>query len=241
MASEGPLTSEAYIEHHLTNLTYGQKPDGSWGIAQSQEEISQMGFWAINLDTMFAQVFGTRPNPLIGPLSLTILVWVFLMNFMDLIPVDLIPHLALVLGIPFFKIVPTTDPNATLGMSVAVFFLVLYYNFKIKGPIEFGKGLVTHPIPHWSMYWFNLILETVDMLAKPLSHGLRLFGNLYAGEMIFILIALLYSSGALLGVMGGGMQFIWAVFHILVIALQAFVFMILTIVYLTQAHDVGEH
>ena len=284
MASEGPLTSEAYIEHHLTNLTYGQKPDGSWGIAQSQEEISQMGFWAINLDTMFwsvalgclflflftiaarrattdapgtlqnlcemavefvetniAQVFGTRPNPLIGPLSLTILVWVFLMNFMDLIPVDLIPHLALVLGIPFFKIVPTTDPNATLGMSIAVFFLVLYYNFKIKGPIEFGKGLVTHPIPHWSMYWFNLILETVDMLAKPLSHGLRLFGNLYAGEMIFILIALLYSSGALLGVMGGGMQFVWAVFHILVIALQAFVFMILTIVYLTQAHDVGEH
>jgi F-type H+-transporting ATPase subunit a len=91
------------------------------------------------------------------------------------------------------------------------------------------------------MYWFNLILETVDMLAKPLSHGLRLFGNLYAGEMIFILIALLYSSGALLGVMGGGMQFVWAVFHILVIALQAFVFMILTIVYLTQAHDVGEH
>ena len=114
-------------------------------------------------------------------------------------------------------------------------------NFKIKGPINFGKGLVTHPIPHWSMYWFNLILETVDMLAKPLSHGLRLFGNLYAGEMIFILIALLYSSGALLGVMGGGMQFVWAVFHILVIALQAFVFMILTIVYLTQAHDVGEH
>ena len=284
MASEGPLTPESYIEHHLTNLTYGQLPDGSWGIARTQEEISQMGFWAIHLDTMFwsvllgslflvlfmvaarratteapgalqnmcemtvefvednvTQVFGSRPNALIGPLSLTILVWVFLMNFMDLIPVDWIPGIASWAGIPFFKVVPTTDPNATLGMSIAVFVLVLYYNFKIKGPINFGKGLVTHPIPHWSMYWFNLILETVDMIAKPFSHGLRLFGNLYAGEMIFILIALLYSSGALLGLAGGGMQFIWAVFHILVIALQAFVFMILTIVYLTQAHEVGEH
>ncbi|MGA0170032.1 MAG: F0F1 ATP synthase subunit A [Pseudomonadales bacterium] len=284
MAGEGPLTSEAYIEHHLTNLTYGERPDGTWGIAHTQEEIAEMGFWAINLDTMIwsiglgfvflalfvsaarhatqgvpgtlqnvcemavefvetniAQVFGSRPNALIGPLSLTILVWVFLMNLMDLIPVDLIPHLAEISGIPYFKIVPTTDPNATLGMSVAVFFLVLYYNFKIKGAKKFGAGLVTHPIPHWSMYWFNFILETVDMIAKPLSHGLRLFGNLYAGEMIFILIALLYSSGWALGLMGGGMQFVWAVFHILVIALQAFVFMILTIVYLTQAHDVGEH
>jgi len=100
---------------------------------------------------------------------------------------------------------------------------------------------VTHPIPHWSMYWFNLILETVDMIAKPLSHGLRLFGNLYAGEMIFILIALLYSSGLVLGLFGGFLQWAWAVFHILIICLQAFVFMILTIVYLTQAHTVDEH
>lgn len=278
MAGSETLTSQEYIQHHLTNLTYGRFSDGSWGIAHSPDDIAEMGFYAINLDTMIwsvglgfvflglfitaakhatagvpgtlqnlcemavdfvetniAQVFGNRPNALIGPLSLTILVWVFLMNLMDLIPVDFIPHAAQLAGVPYFKIVPTTDPNATLGMSVGVFFLVLYYNFKIKGPIKFGAGLVTHPIPHWSMYWFNLILETVDMLAKPLSHGLRLFGNLYAGEMIFILIALLpfYAQWAL--------SLPWAIFHILIIGLQAFVFMILTIVYLTQAHDTGEH
>jgi F-type H+-transporting ATPase subunit a len=120
-------------------------------------------------------------------------------------------------------------------MSISVFILVLYYNFKIKGPLKFGASLVTHPIPHWSMYWFNFILEFVDMLAKPLSHGLRLFGNLYAGEMIFILIALLpfWAQWAL--------SLPWAIFHSLIIALQAFVFMILTIVYLTQAHEVDEH
>ena len=278
MASDTELTSESYIAHHLTNLTYGKHPDGNWGWAGSQEEIKDMGFWAIHVDSMFwslslgfafiaifvlgarratsgvpgglqnacemavefvedniRQVFGTRPNVVIGPLSLTILVWVFLMNFMDLIPVDWIPHAAALAGVPFFKVVPTTDPNVTLGMSFSIFLLVIYYNFKIKGPIGFGAGLVTHPIPHWSMYWFNLILETVDMVAKPLSHGLRLFGNLYAGEMIFILIALLpfYAQWLL--------SLPWALFHVLIISLQAFVFMILTIVFLTQAHDTGEH
>ena len=271
-------TSADYIQHHLTNLTYGRFPEGHWGFAHGQEDINAMGFWAINVDTMFwslslgmvflaifswaakkakpgvpaglqnfceyavefvennvAQVFGTRPNPIIGPLSLTILVWVFLMNLMDLVPVDWIPHAAALVGIPYMKVVSTTDPNATLGMSISVFLLVLYYNFKIKGPIAFGKALVTHPVPHWSMYWFNFILEMVDMLAKPLSHGLRLFGNLYAGEMIFILIALLpfYAQWLL--------SLPWAIFHILIICLQAFVFMILTIVYLTQAHETEEH
>ncbi len=272
------VTSEEYIQHHLTNLTYGRFEDGHWGFAHGSADLAEMGFWAVNVDTMFwslslgfvflfmfmvairnartgvpggwqnlcemavefvetnvTQVFGTRPNAIIGPLSLTILVWVFLMNLMDLIPVDFIPHAAQLAGVPYFKVVATTDPNATLGMSLGVFFLVLYYNFKIKGPIKFGASLVTHPIPHWSMYWFNLILEVVDMIAKPLSHGLRLFGNLYAGEMIFILIALLpfYAQWAL--------SLPWAIFHILIICLQAFVFMILTIVYLTQAHEVDEH
>ena len=271
-------TSADYIQHHLTNLTYGRFPEGHWGFAHGQEDINAMGFWAINVDTMFwslslglvflaiftwaakkakpgvpgglqnfceyavefvetnvAQVFGTRPNPIIGPLSLTILVWVLLMNLMDRGPVDWIPHAAALAGIPYMKVVSTTDPNATLGMSISVFLLVLYYNFKIKGPIAFGKALVTHPVPHWSMYWFNFILEMVDMLAKPLSHGLRLFGNLYAGEMIFILIALLpfYAQWLL--------SLPWAIFHILIICLQAFVFMILTIVYLTQAHETDEH
>ena len=277
MAGEYANSSE-YIQHHLTNLTYGRFADGEWGFAHGPEDIAEMGFMSIHVDTMFwsiflgglflaifimaarsatagvpgtlqnicemavefvddniTQVFGSRPNAIIGPLSLTILVWVFLMNMMDLVPVDWIPHLATMAGIPYMKVVATTDPNATLGMSISVFLLVLYYNFKIKGPLKFGASLVTHPIPHWSMYWFNFILEFVDMLAKPLSHGLRLFGNLYAGEMIFILIALLpfWAQWAL--------SLPWAIFHILIIALQAFVFMILTIVYLTQAHEVDEH
>lgn len=277
MATEYANSSE-YIQHHLTNLTYGRLETGEWGWAHGPEDIAAMGFWSINVDTMFwsvllgmvflvifsagarqatrgvpgnlqnlceltvefvesniTQVFGQRPNPIIGPLSLTILVWVFLMNLMDLVPVDLIPYAAAQAGIPYMKVVSTTDPNATLGMSVSVFFLVLYYNFKIKGPLRFGKGLVTHPIPHWSMYWFNMILETVDMIAKPLSHGLRLFGNLYAGEMIFILIALLPFW------IQWTLSVPWAIFHILIICLQAFVFMILTIVYLTQAHETDEH
>ena len=178
---------------------------------------------------------------MIGPLSLTILVWVFLMNLMDLVPVDLIPHAAYLAGVEYFKIVPTTDPNATLGMSIGVFLLVIYYNIKIKGPIKFAAGLITHPIPMWFMYPFNFVLELVDLIAKPLSHGLRLFGNLYAGEMIFILIALLYSSGIAFAIFGGFLQWAWAVFHIAIICLQAFVFMVLTIVYLTQAHETDEH
>jgi len=157
------------------------------------------------------------------------------MNFMDLIPVDLIPQAAHLAGVEYFKVVSTTDPNATMGMSLGVFILVIYYNFKIKGPIGFGKGLVTHPIPHWSMYWFNFILEVVDLFAKPLSHGLRLFGNMYAGEMIFILIALLPATVQF------ALSVPWAIFHILIISLQAFIFMILTIVYLTQASETAEH
>ncbi len=277
MAGEEQTPGE-YIQHHITNLTYGQHPDGTWGLAHSVEEAKEMGFWAIHLDTMFwsltlgfvfiglfmlgarnlkagvpgglqnfceiavefvedniRQVFGTRPNPIIGPLSLTILIWVFLMNLMDLVPVDFIPALAQLLGIHYFKVVPTTDPNATLAMSLGVFFLVIYYNIKIAGPIKFVTGKFTHPIDHWAAAPFNFILEMVELIAKPLSHGLRLFGNMYAGEMIFILIALLpfWAQWTL--------SIPWAIFHILIISLQAFVFMILTIVYLAQAHEAGDH
>jgi F-type H+-transporting ATPase subunit a len=278
MASSETITSQEYIQHHLTNLTYGQFDDGHWGFAHGPADMAEMGFMAVHVDTLIwsislgvlfialfvfaarkatvgvpggmqnlcelavefvedtvTEVFGSKPNALIGPLALTILVWVFFMNFMDLLPVDLIPQAAHLAGVEYFKVVSTTDPNATMGMSLGVFILVIYYNFKIKGPIGFGKGLVTHPIPHWSMYWFNFILEVVDLFAKPLSHGLRLFGNMYAGEMIFILIALLPAT----------VQFTlsvpWAIFHILIISLQAFIFMILTIVYLTQASETAEH
>jgi F-type H+-transporting ATPase subunit a len=175
-------------------------------------------------------------NPLVAPLALTIFIWVFLMNLMDLLPVDLVPWLAGILGVHFLKIVPTTDPNATFGMSLTVFILVIYYSFKVKGAAGFIGELTLQPFGKFGLP-VNLLLEGVNLLSKPVSLSLRLFGNLYAGEMIFILIALMYGGGLVLGMMGGALQFVWAVFHVLIITLQAFIFMVLTIVYLDMAHQ----
>jgi F-type H+-transporting ATPase subunit a len=182
-------------------------------------------------------------NSLIAPLSLTIFVWVFMMNLMDLIPVDWLPGVATAVGIPYLKVVPTTDVNVTFAMSISIFLLTLFYSIKIKGGIGFAKELTFHPLAPPTkgvaiiaaplFIAFNFILETVALLAKPISLSLRLYGNMYAGELIFILIALL-------GIWQIPFHFGWAVFHILVITLQAFIFMMLTIVYLAQAHDKGE-
>jgi F-type H+-transporting ATPase subunit a len=182
----------------------------------------------------------SHKNDLIAPIALTLFVWILLMNLMDLVPVDWIPWVAQAIGIEYMKVVPTTDPNATFGMSIAVFALVVYYSTKMKGPGGFFKELAFHPFPK-IFFPINLILEGVGLLAKPVSLSLRLFGNLYAGEMIFILIALLYSGGIVFGIAGGLLQWAWAVFHILIIVLQAFIFMILTIVYLELAHMHEDH
>ena len=273
-------SSGEYIQHHLTNLTYGRHPDGTWGFAANQQEAADMGFVAINVDSMgwaiglgllfcivfrfaasratagvpgrlqnavemlvdfiddtVSSIFNHR-NEIIAPLALTIFVWVFLMNLMDLVPVDWIPQLAHALGVPFMKIVPTTDPNVTMGMALTVFALILFYSIREKGPVGFLKELAFHPFPK-ILAPINFILEGVTLLAKPLSLGLRLFGNLYAGEMIFILIALMY-SGWMIGVFGGVLQWAWAVFHVLIIILQAFIFAVLTVVYLAQAYEVEE-
>lgn len=169
-------------------------------------------------------------SPVIAPLALTIFVWVFLMNTMDLIPVDWLPMLFSTMGVHYMKVVPTTDPNATLGMSISVFALIIYYSIKIKGVSGFAGELTLQPFGKWMMP-FNFLLEGVALIAKPISLGLRLFGNMYAGELIFILICLLPF----------GIQWVlqvpWAIFHILVITLQAFIFMMLTIVYLSMAHE----
>ena len=268
--------SGEYIKHHLTNLTYGQKADGSWGFAHGADEIREMGFWSINVDSMlfsiglgilFLWLFRSAAkkastdapsgwqnfvemliefiddsvrgsfsgkNALVAPLALTIFVWIFLMNLMDLIAVDHIPWLASLLGVPYLKIVPSTDPNITFGLSLSVFALVIYYSIKMKGPGGFFAELAFHPFPKFMMP-INLVLEGVTLIAKPVSLALRLFGNLYAGEMIFILIALMYSGGWVLGISGGFLQLGWAIFHILIITLQAFIFMTLTIVYLDMA------
>jgi len=175
-------------------------------------------------------------NPLIAPLALTIFVWVFLMNLMDLIPVDLIPSLLALMGVGYQKIVPSTDPNITMGMALGVFILMLYYSIKVKG-FGFVKELTMNPFNHWAFIPINLFMEVVGLLAKPFSLGLRLFGNMYAGEMIFILIAALFSAGVAWMLPAGLLQIGWAIFHILVITLQAFIFMVLTIVYLSMAHE----
>ena len=175
-------------------------------------------------------------NPLVAPLALTIFAWIFLMNLMDLVAIDWIPGLAGALGLPFMKIVPTTDPNATFGMALAVFGLIIFYSIKVKGVGGFVGELTLHPFGKWALP-FNLFLEGVTLISKPISLALRLFGNMYAGEMIFILIALMYSGGWILGGFGGLLQLGWAIFHILIITLQAFIFMTLTIVYLDMAHQ----
>lgn len=272
MASEN-LTSSEFIRHHLQNLTFGQHADGGWGIAHGAEQAKEMGFWALNIDTLFFSIglgvlflyffnkaakqatagvpsglqnfvewiveyvdksvkesFSGGNNPLIAPLALTIFIWVILMNVMDLVPVDYLPHLAGAIGIPYLKVVPTTDPNLTFAMALGVFGLILYYSVKMKGLGGFLGELCFHPFPKFLMP-FNLFLEGVSLISKPISLALRLFGNMYAGEMIFILIALLpwYAQWTL--------ALPWAIFHILIVLLQAFIFMTLTIVYLSMAHE----
>ena len=169
------------------------------------------------------------------------------MNIMDIIPVDWLPTLAMLIGGDsweaiatgnshvYHKVVPTTDLNTTFALALGVFALMLYYSVKIKGLGGFLKELYAHPFNTPWLYWFNFIIEFVSLLAKPLSLALRLFGNLYAAELIFILIA------GLIGMWQLPAHFIWAAFHILVIPLQAFIFMMLTIVYLSMAHQKDEH
>jgi F-type H+-transporting ATPase subunit a len=279
------LSSSEYIKHHLQNLTYGQLPDGSWGLAQTPEQAKEMGFWALHLDTLgFSFGLGilflfffylaarrastgipaglqnfvewivefidgavrgsfTGRNPMVAPLALTIFIWVFLMNFMDLLAIDHAPQLAHAAGLPFLKVVPTTDPNATFGMAFGVFALILYYSIKIKGIGGFLGELTMQPFQAQSLALkivfipVNLFLELVNLIAKPISLALRLFGNMYAGEMIFILIAVMYGAGLVFGTSAGLLQLGWAIFHILIITLQAFIFMTLTIVYLDMAHQ----
>lgn len=271
-----PLYENAseYVRHHLGFLVYGQKPDGTWGFAESQTQAAEMGFWSLHVDSMIMSLllgciflgffmFVVRratsgipgpmqnaaewliemvqtnvknsffaKNELIGPLALTIFCWIFLMNLMDLVPVDWIPMFAAwVAQDPnlYFKAVPTTDLNITLGFAVSVFFLMIFYSIKIKGVGGFLGEFAFHPFGKWAVP-FNLLLELPGFLAKPVSLALRLYGNLFAGETIFLVIALV-------GYFQLPLHFAWAVFHILIITLQAYLFMMLTIVYLNQAHQ----
>ena len=282
-AHAGEQTVQEYITHHLSFLTFGRNHEGHLGFAHSPEEAADMGFWAVNVDTLGWSIFlgaafllffrwvgknasidkpsgvqnfvemvvefvdarvsegFTHKNDLIGPLCLTLFFWILLMNTMDLVPVDWITKLFEITAAGVFnfehapfKIVPTTDPNITMGLSVSVFFMIIYYSIKNKGLGGFLAELAFHPFGKW-MFPFNLIIEAPTLFAKPISLGLRLFGNLYAGELLFLLIA------SMLGFWQLPAHFVWAAFHLLVIPLQAYVFMMLTIVYLNAAHDKEAH
>ncbi|AYQ57781.1 ATP synthase F0 sector subunit a (EC [Bathymodiolus thermophilus thioautotrophic gill symbiont] len=271
-ATTGVMTSSEYIKHHLQNLTYGQFPDGHWGIAHSAEQAKEMGFWALHLDTLgFSFILGSLflivfyragrnmtvstpsgfqnfiesiidfvnenirgsfngNNPLVAPLALTCFIWIILMNTMDLLPIDLLPKIASWMGVDYLKVVPTADPNATFGMSLGIFILMIYYSIKEKGAGGFASELAFHPFGK-AMLPVNLLLEGVGLLAKPVSLALRLFGNMYAGELIFILIALFPYW------IQWSLSLPWAIFHILIVLLQGFIFMTLVIVYMDMAHQ----
>jgi len=219
----------------------------SWGLGRRLSADKPGGFQNFVealLDFVGGQVRDTFPghNPLIAPLALTIFVWVFLMNAMDMIPVDLPGWILGFFGIQYFKVVPTTDLSTTFAMSLTVFALIIFYSIKTKGPVGYLKMFLFHPFGKF-LIPVNIVMTAIEELAKPLSLGLRLFGNLFAGELVFLLIALI--GGTLVVGLGALIWFPlqvaltwgWLVFHLLVITLQAFIFMVLTIVYLGMAHQ----
>lgn len=192
-------------------------------------------------------VHNEESRRLVAPLALTVFVWIFFMNAMDLLPVDLLPAIwtniySAVGGDPhhaYQRVVPTADLNITLGMAIAVLLLCLFYNVKIKGVQGWMHELFNAPFGSHPLLWpVNFAMQMVEFLAKTVSLGMRLFGNMYAGELIFILIAMLGGTATMLGFVGHVIAgSVWAIFHILIITLQAFIFMMLTLVYIGQAHD----
>lgn len=260
MATASALTSSEYIAHHLVNWHVGQ---GFWtlhvdtvlvsgliglavflGMALAASKASAgvpsgfQNFVEMVLSMVNNQVKDTfhAKSDLVTPLAITIFVWVWLMNAMDLIPVDFVPMSAQAAGASYFKAVPTTDPNLTFAMAITVFFLMLAYNFKFKGVGGLLREALTVPFGKW-LFPVNLLFRVIEDLAKPISLALRLFGNMYAGEMVFILLAVWAGAGWLWVPMASVLSLAWGLFHILIITLQAFVFMMLTIVYMSMASE----
>lgn len=252
-----PQNAGEYIQHHLQQLAVSVHPSPFWTLHLDTLGVSIvlgivfLTFFRLAARKATSGVPGRLQNfveilvdfvqglvkesfhgrsQLIAPLALTIFVWVFLMNFMDLLPVDLLPRIAATLGLPYFRAVPTADVNMTFALSITVFLIIVFYNFKIKGAGGFAKEALTAPFGAW-LFPLNLIFRLIEECVKPISLALRLFGNLFAGELIFILIALM--PWWIQWTVGG----VWAIFHILIIAIQAFIFMMLTIVYISMAHE----
>jgi F-type H+-transporting ATPase subunit a len=260
MSTQAAPSSSDYIVHHLTNLHVGH---GFWTFhldtlivsgllgllvfglmwliarrASSGVPGGLQNFFEMVVSMVDAQVKDTfhAKSALVTPLAITIFIWVFVMNAMDLIPVDFLPMAAHAAGVEYLKIVPTTDPNLTFAMSLTVFLIVMAYNFKFKGVGGFLHEAFTVPFGKW-MFPVNLLFRVIEELARPISLALRLFGNMYAGEMVFILLAVWAGAGWLWSPFSATLSLGWALFHILIITLQAFVFMMLTVVYLSLASE----
>ena len=274
MTADAPITATQYIQHHITYMTVGE---GFWTVhldtvvtafllgmlffvsfymAARKATAGVPGPWqnfvemiVTFVDDQIKAIFGgDKHSALIAPLALTIFVWVWLMNFMDMVPVDLLPRAAQVIGgwlghdphHVYLKVVPTNDLNQTFAMSLSVLVLMIWFSITVKGPVGYLKEMLTHPFHSGTWYVdlllapVNFMLFIVETLAKPVSLALRLFGNLYAGELLFILIALL--PGFAIVPLG----LVWTGFHLLVITIQAFIFMMLTIVYMRMAHEVHD-
>jgi F-type H+-transporting ATPase subunit a len=265
----GPANSTEYITHHLTHFKVG---DGFWAFHIDTLFMSivlgilTLGlFWSASrkatagvpskwqafveiviefIDTTVKEVFHLDRR-FLAPLALTIFVWVFMMNAMDLLPLDLPGKIAALFGIHYWRVVPTADVNTTFAMSLTVLVVVLYFTFKAKGAGGYVHELFCAPFGSNPLLWIpNFFLNLVELLSKPVSLAMRLFGNMYAGELVFMLIALLGAGAATLTI-GSALGFVgqllmgsaWAIFHILIITLQAFIFMVLTVVYSAMATE----
>lgn len=263
MTEQTKMTSSEYIQHHLQHWQYSltklkvvHNDHSFWVLNLDTILVSAvigvlfLGFFYFisrrvhsdhpnklqnflemlieSIDNLVKETFHTE-NKLLGPLALTIFVWVFLMNFMDLVPVDLLPKIASWFGVHYFKSVPTADPMTTFALSISVFILIIYYNFKFKG-MKLLIEVLSKPFG-WFLMPINIVFRLIEEFVKPMSLSLRLFGNLFAGEVVFILIAIMPPWVQWLP---GG---IWSLFHILVITIQAFIFMMLTVVYLAMASE----
>ena len=189
-------------------------------------------------------VHNANSRRLVAPLALTVGLWVFMMNALDLLPVDLLPWITEKMGIPYQRIVPTADLSVSMGLSLSVLIVCLAYNVKIKGLGGWVRELFTAPFGNHFLLWpFNFAMQIVEFIAKTVSHGMRLFGNMYAGELVFMLIAMMGGAWSLTAT-GIGLTIghvitgtAWAIFHILIISIQSFIFMMLTLIYIGQAHD----
>ena len=262
-AGEHELTPTSYIQHHLQNLTVKVGEGGfftlhldtlitavllgliivfAFWMATRKPTSGVPGKWQafveILLEFVDKQVRDTYhgPSKLVTPIAITIFFWILMMNLLKMIPADFIALPLEAAGVPYWKPVPTADVNATLGMSISVFFLMLIFAFRSKGIGGFTHEFLTAPFGKWMMP-FNLLLNIVEWLSKPVSLAMRLFGNMFGGEIVFLLIWVLGGAGIAGMFAGAAFGFGWMIFHLLVIPLQAFIFMMLSIVYLSLSEE----